>query len=314
MAEYLDYIGLPPSFHPSANPTLDLSYLTTLFTHQITAIPYENLLLHYSPSGLVSLDPQVLFTKIIRNRRGRGGYCMENALFFLHMLHTIGFTSAYTVGVRIRLRDSNGVPSGPFTGFVHLVILLTLPSPPSPSSPRYVLDCAFGGDGPTLPLPLITNLTHHNSIGTQEIRFSREFIPTQRFRGEGAAKMWLYQYRNGTDKEWNTFYAFDPDFEFMEADFNVMSWYTSTSKENMQGGRVLVIRFLREEGKVGGRVTGKVMLVNEALKRNLGGKTEMVKVCRTEEERVEVFREWFGIELTEEEKGGIRGRAVELRG
>jgi len=133
VVKYLEHLGLPPSFHPSANPSLDLSYLTSLFVRQITTIPYENLLIHYSPQHAVSLDPQAILTKIITNRRGRGGYCMENALLLKHMLHAIGFTDAYTVGVRIRTRI-DGVPQGDYTGFVHLVIILTLPSDPPPPS------------------------------------------------------------------------------------------------------------------------------------------------------------------------------------
>jgi hypothetical protein len=50
------------------------------------------------------------------------------------------------------------------------------------------------------------------------------------------------------------------------------------------------------------------------VKENSGGKTRVVKVCETEEERVEVLREFFGILLNEEEIGGVKGRNVELKG
>ncbi|KAK4158569.1 hypothetical protein C8A00DRAFT_39280 [Chaetomidium leptoderma] len=53
---------LPP-FHPPSKPTLDLTYLTTLFTHQLTAIPYDNLSIHYSPQHAITLDPQALATR-----------------------------------------------------------------------------------------------------------------------------------------------------------------------------------------------------------------------------------------------------------
>ena len=59
---------------------------------------------------------------------------------------------------------------------------------------------------------------------------------------------------------------------------------------------------------------GKVMLINGEVKRNLGGKTEVVKVCRSEEERIQFLREYFGITLTEEERDGVKGRNVELLG
>lgn len=54
------------------------------------------------------------------------------------------------------------------------------------------------------------------------------------------------------------------------------------------------------------------MLVNGEVKMNTGGKTQVVKVCKTEAERVEALREYFGIELTEEEREGIRGTCTDL--
>lgn len=71
--------------------------------------------------------------------------------------------------------------------------------------------------------------------------------------------------------------------------------------------------FLRG-GVDGEEVVGKVMLVNGVVSRNDGGKTVVVKVCRNEEERVEVLKEVFGIGLIEEEVVGVRGRNVKLLG
>ena len=89
-----------------------------------------------------------------------------------------------------------------------------------------------------------------------------------------------------------------------------MNYFTSTSQgeTNFQTRTVLIVRFLREEAKI----VGKVMLVNGDVKRNMGGKTEALKVCETEEERAEALEEYFAIVLTEEEKEGVRGRNVEL--
>lgn len=78
-------------------------------------MPYENLSLHYSKKHEVSLEPQELFQKIVGNKRGRGGYCMENNVFFNHVLRALGFR-VHLVGVKIRLRKG-GVPGGNFTGW-----------------------------------------------------------------------------------------------------------------------------------------------------------------------------------------------------
>lgn len=312
---YLSHIGLPPSYHPSAipQPTLDLAYLTALFTHQLTAIPYDNLSLHYSPSHAISLDPQAIFAKCVAaGDRGRGGYCMENSILLHHMLRAAGFVDIYLAGVRIRPRDLDGVPHGQeYTGWVHVVNIVTLPD----TGEKYAVDAGFGGDGMTFPLPLVEGLVHGNSIGTQEVRLVREYIPNQRFRGEGSHKMWVYQVRNGQDREWNAFFAFHDQFEFTEADFGVVNWYTSQAPASFQTLRPLVVRFIRgekkgEDGRA--RVVGKVMLVNGLVKRNVTGRTEVVKECKTEAERVEALKEYFGITLTEEEKEAIKGWRTEL--
>jgi hypothetical protein len=54
------------------------------------------------------------------------------------------------------------------------------------------------------------------------------------------------------------------------------------------------------------------MLVDGVVKRNLGGQTEIVKICEREQERVRIVKDYFAITLTEEEKEGMKGRNVEL--
>ncbi|KAH8589279.1 arylamine N-acetyltransferase 1 [Bisporella sp. PMI_857] len=297
-----DHVELPTRFRKSQSPELTIEYLTSLHVHQIAAAPYENLLLHYSPHHSVSLDPQVLFKKIVLDKRGRGGYCMENSLCFNHILKGLGF-EVYAAGVRIRPRYG-GVPKGDYTGWVHIVNIVTLPD-----GEKYMVDIGFGGDGATKPLPLVPNTPTHN-LGTQEIQLSYSNIPPQTTR-RSTQKFWIYQYRNSPTAPWNDFYAF-AEFEFFPNDFEVMNFYTSTSESetNFQTRRVLVIRFLRE----GERIVGKVMLVDGLVKRNLGGKTETVVECKTENERVKALEEHFAIMLTEEERDSVRGRNVDLGG
>lgn len=95
----------------------------------------------------------------------------------------------------------------------------------------YMNDVGFGGDGATSPLPLVEGLTHRN-LGSQENRLMRDWIPAQKQRVE-SAKLWIYQYRNGPELEWNSFYAF-PEVEAMEPDFGVVNWYTGSNSESFQ--------------------------------------------------------------------------------
>ena len=103
IAQYESHISLPTPFHSTSSPPLNAAYLTALHIHQIAAIPYENLSLRYSATHAISLDPQVLFKKMVSDKRGRGGYCMENSILFHHVLKALEFR-VYMAGVRIRPR------------------------------------------------------------------------------------------------------------------------------------------------------------------------------------------------------------------
>lgn len=171
---------------------------------------------------------------------------------------------------------------------------------------RYMVDVSFGGDGATRPLPLDNPGRVFSNLGRQEIRLVWDRLPEQI---SASSKHWVYQYRNGSEKEWNSFYAFGEN-EWLETDFKVSNWYVSQHSDSFQRHMVLVVKFLRE----GESIIGKRMLVDEAVKENLGGRTIVLKMCETEEERVRVLSEMFGIVLTTEEAGAIRGYRTELCG
>lgn len=185
---------------------------------------------------------------------------------------------------------------------MHIVNIVTLSD-----GSKYMVDVSFGGDGAIHPLPLISGHITPN-IGTQELRLIHDNIPDQTTAPSDAQKLWIYQYRNAPEKSWNSFYCF-PEMEFLHRDFVAFNYYTSTNPESFQTFQMLVVKFLRREN----HIWGKLMLVDNIIKQNKGGRTEVVKVCETEDERVEALGEWFGIELTEEQRKGIQGWRTELK-
>lgn len=288
---WLKYIGLPDR----SKCKYTSKSLQSLHVHQISTIPYENLSLHYSTTKQVSIDPQDLYNKIIVNRRG--GYCMEVSIFYNHMLRALGF-NAYTAGVKIRRRE--GVtPVGAYIGWVHVVNIVAFPD-----GTKYMVDVGFGGDGATKPIPLVDGAIIHN-LGTQEVRLIRDKISEQ---VNDEQLYWIYQYRNSPGMEWNSYYAF-PGTEFMLADFGIINWWASQCPESFQTFTVLVVKFYREEN----RIVGKIMLINDTVKRNMGGKTEVVAVLRSEHERIGVLRNLFGIQLSENEQAAIEGHCTQLK-
>ncbi len=94
-----DRINLPPRFRYEPG---DFSrevvrhhdghgFLGALVTHMLAHIPFENLSLHYSPTHAVSIHPDALFQKFIRQDMGRGGYCLENNVFLGIVMRSLGF-------------------------------------------------------------------------------------------------------------------------------------------------------------------------------------------------------------------------------
>ncbi|KAL0254968.1 hypothetical protein SLS55_009492 [Diplodia seriata] len=303
---YLDHIRLPRKFRRDKNPAPDLAFLTALHVHHISTLPYENLSLHYAKDVNVSLDAHEILGKFLSN--GRGGYCMEHSIFFNNVLRALGF-QVYLTGARARPRK-NGVPFGDYMGWVHVVNIVTLAD-----GTKWVSDTGFGGDQMRQPVPLVENHVTQN-IGPQQIRLSREHIDNATNTSAEKPATWIYQYRNGVDQGWNSFFCFT-ETEFLHQDFEVLNYYTSRCPQSFQTFTPLVVKFLRRDREGGGpaetgEIYGKLMLVHGEVKENLGGKTRPVRSCKSEPERLEVLRDVFGMTFTEEEQAGIRGRVSEL--
>lgn len=101
ISTFLDYIDIPDHHRGKDGLKLNLEFLTDLHVHTLSAVPYENLSLHYNEQHTNTLDPQKLFQKIVLDGRGRGGYCMEVSILYNHILRGLGF-EVYTAGVKIR--------------------------------------------------------------------------------------------------------------------------------------------------------------------------------------------------------------------
>ena len=115
---YFDRIELPEEKRQYAvadeNPHVQLEYLTLLQKHHLVHIPFENLTLHYSPYRQISIHPEALFRKIVSDKNGRGGYCMENNRLFNTLLRSIGYT-LFSAGARV-------FDGGRWTGWYVIII------------------------------------------------------------------------------------------------------------------------------------------------------------------------------------------------
>lgn len=55
----------------------------------------------------------------------------------------------------------------------------------------------------------------------------------------------------------------------------------------------------------GEKIIGDITLINDTVRKNVGKDREVLRECKTEEDRVQALRELFGMELTQEERKGI---------
>ena len=181
----------------------------------------------------------------------------------------------------------------------HAVNIVTFPG-----QKQYLADVGYGGNGPRLPLPLISDSPVHN-IGTQDLRLIRE---TNKSLPVGQQDRWIYQFRNGQDQAWAFAYTFT-DIEFTLKDYEIMNFFTSRSSDSFLTLKILVVKFLEQDGNI----VGKLILDQDQVKKNTGGKNELVQICQNETERVEVLENLFRLKLTEEERNGINGRVSSLK-
>ncbi|KAL7269140.1 hypothetical protein RUND412_008208 [Rhizina undulata] len=306
LRRYLAHIRYPNSAVP---PPPTLQTLQKLMPHHQSTAPFENLTIHYSRHHKVLLDPAHLYKKVVE--KGRGGYCMEMNGMFSVVLRSLGF-EIYTTGARVDW-------SGSFTGWSHMVIIVTI------EGQRYLVDVAYGtnSSGPISALPLTPN-SPVPATGSQLHRLLHK--PLKQLSNRGLPQ-WIFQCQNTPQEPWLDEYAFSTEIEFFQEDYEVMSYAASTLPTSIFQQMVFCIRTIlsselttNEEFKNAGisrdgevRAVGKVILKDREVRRRVGARTEKVDEFASEAERWEGLRKWFGIVLDEEEKRGIRGLKTEIK-
>lgn len=306
LQDYFARIQLPQKYLDSpllSNPSLattttyGLPFLHALTRFHTCHIPFENLELHYSPHKTISLSPPSLYTKLVTARRG--GRCMENNTFFATVLRSLGY-AVRNCGGRVS-RAMSPFPSvrqtqaATYDGWNHMLNLVRL------DAQWFVVDVGMGSMGPNVPYPL-TDGFEAVSIAPRRIRLQRRAI-AEAYGGAGN-EMWCYDVcLDPAAGIWVPTYCFT-ETEFLPQDYEVMSWFTSTHPSSFFTRSVTSTLMVMDEAQE--RIVGNVTLFEATVKRTVGNEREVVKECATEEERVDVLREVFGIELTEEQRRSIR--------
>ncbi|EZF34507.1 hypothetical protein H101_01940 [Trichophyton interdigitale H6] len=270
--------------------------LFTLQRRHLATFPFSNLVLHYSQHHSISLDPDVLYHKIVE--RGLGGYCVENTGLFSIVLRTLGF-KFYPGGARVSKSLVPGPANAEFHGFGHQVLIVTI------DDVKYMVDVGFGPQGPTQPLllkegqPVLPGVVEMSLVRKN---LSINTDPDQR--------PWLYRFRKDSDSEWVMAYCFY-EIEFIPEDYEIMNYWTSVHPASDFTQGIIFTKFTLDEADDG--IDGALMLLKNIVKRNQKGNVEILKTLKSEEERVAALKDFFNVHLLPMEIRGICGRSTEIK-
>ncbi|EXJ89453.1 hypothetical protein A1O3_02520 [Capronia epimyces CBS 606.96] len=333
MEQYLSWLRMGDLAATKAAVQADaLATLTRLQRRTMAKIPYGNLALHYSPrprprpsqsqsptqtpiqlpgidtgAGLgLTLDPDALYTKLVERRLG--GYCMENNTFFGVVLRSLGYR-LYPTGARVSNISVAAGDPGEFGGWTHMINLVSI------DGRKYLVDVGFGRQGTCSPSPLEPG---HIMTNVPTSQTTLEYRPIASF-SDPSQKVWVLQIRDSPDHAWKSAYCLT-EVEFLPQDFQVMNYYTSTSRISHFTYRLMLLKLVLSDddddddnSNNDDAPVGYLILDGNELRRRSLGRKEIVDVYHSEESRIRGMAEWFDIRLQPEEIAGIRGMVTELR-
>ncbi|KAF3938184.1 hypothetical protein ABW19_dt0202072 [Dactylella cylindrospora] len=290
--EYLEFLQFTPEeMEQIREPSLE--NLEVLMVRHLASAPFGNIDIHYSPDHKIIIELEHLFDKIVK--RKRGGYCMELNGLFSHLLATLGYNN-WLGGARVTREWTGSIANRNFSGKSHCVNLIQFDD-----GTVYMADVGFGGSNIVRPV-LLAEGTIINGIGVEKHQLTKASLPETRRK----TKHWLLQHKPEEQSPWIDLYVFFED-EVTFRDFEIMSNWTST-KEEIFMRNIVLARVIREGNKPVGRYT----MFNKGIKKRLNFETNELPELQSEEERVKALKEYWEIDLSDEDRVAIKGREPEI--
>ena len=179
------------------------------------------------------------------------------------------------------------------------------------SSDRYLVDVGMNAKGPLAPLRLREEDAPDApilSLAPRIVRLIKEFLP-ESVSHHPTHKCWQLEQRYGDRQPWISVYAFS-DVEFIPADFLVMNWYVNHNPKSWFTHKITIGKMLLSEDME--EIVGDLTLYERVLKKRVRGHLESEIVCHTEEERVCLLQECFGVQLNARQRSSIFGTMSEI--
>ncbi|KAG8986479.1 N-terminal acetyltransferase [Tulasnella sp. JGI-2019a] len=296
LAAYLKHIGLPSAINDK--PSLD--NVETIIQHHLTTIPFDNTEMHYTKRGEVESDPQAVYTRIIEEKKG-GSICYGLHLLILGMLLKLGYRG---YNIMARMNRTGGDPSFlNLTVLEHQSILIQIPG----DNGTYFIDISIGL-GFTRPAPLKVDC-EFDGLAPQKYRFSRTHHPDSPLSGIENAEWRLetnldLKAQPIFDPGWIAFMQFSTQPFFLK-DIAIFNGLAHTRPDSVLPKAVVAMIFTG--GRNGEPLTSKTVVKDNLLSRKAGCAMEVRKL-ESEEERIAVLEESFGITYPADSKECITGR------
>ncbi|KAH8823783.1 hypothetical protein DL96DRAFT_1615461 [Flagelloscypha sp. PMI_526] len=307
--EWLHHIGYPSPDLSTFVPNLENLAIVTRLT--LLKIPFENTALHYTVEKVLVTSLEGLFEHLIVKKRGYGSICFLLNLFLLEMLRGLRYRAYLGAG---RMNRSQGLaPGTPILSPLHHGFVFVQPSPPG-GLQTWIVDIGRGHSNPVRPIPLKESPDSiiPGSSPPEEHRLIRAKHPDSSFESPPLRGEWELQIRCGkiTQGEWRTILHF-AEAEYFANDFDAWTYLVAHrppgQSELHQSNAFFSVYAVKEvpskkkddEGGDGSENLERWVLFRDQFRVQKGEEVE-VTTLHSEEERVELLREKFGIQLGED--------------
>lgn len=309
LKQYFDRLALPEKRRvfdvTSLSNDEQFGYLCSLIKHHQVRITFENLVQHYSWHRVIDVSPLHIFRKVM-SQPGRGGYCMEANTLLHSLLYSLGF-NCYPAAGRVWVP-----PEKRWTGWTHMINLVMI------GDEKYLCDVGFGANEPTVPIPL-----KHGAVRPQVSPCESRLSFQQLEQGLSSNKVWIYQYRIDSQADWMPTYCFT-ETELLPSDIPEMNYSPWLSRTIHFTQQVICVRFTtdKEEDEPGlasqdaiseGDIDGTLIIDDNKMKWRRHGKNTLQLEFKSEDERVEALRKYWGIELDIEDRQAILGTVAAVK-
>jgi arylamine N-acetyltransferase len=173
---------------------------------------------------------------------------------------------------------------------------------------KYLVDVGFGSNSPHFLIPLKHGMVRDSTFC---FKVSRENIPDLS-NSSAEQQLWVYEYWHLGLKRFMPAYCFT-EIEFTPADFELINFWSSTSRKSLFTQTVLCTKMiLREDEQDFPTIVGRITLAGNTVKQALEGDCEVLVTLSSESDRIRALKKHLDVILNEAERNGIRGMVSEL--